>query len=147
MIYTWIAAILVFLVVEAATVGLVSIWFAFGSLCALIAAALGAGIWIQIGLFIVVSAVVMIVLRPLARKYINVRRKPTNADRVIGMICPVTEDIDNIAGTGAVTVDGKAWTARSANGEKIARGDLVRPVSIQGVKLIVEKVQKAATAV
>ncbi|MGM9522302.1 MAG: NfeD family protein [Oscillospiraceae bacterium] len=146
MVYFWIAALVVFLAVEAATVSLVTIWFALGSLCALVAAVCGAQPWLQFVLFVVISGAVLAALRPLAKKYVNVRKKPTNADRVIGMVCPVTESIDNVAGTGAVSVDGKVWTARSANGAKIPEGVLVRPVSIQGVKLIVEEAKRPAEA-
>ncbi len=137
MIYLWFAAFIIFVVAEIATVALVSIWFALGSLAALIAAALGLGVWIQVVLFFVVTALVLALLRPFVKKHINVNLHPTNADRVIGMVCKVTEDIDNIAGTGAVTVDGKIWTARSRDGETIAKDALVKPVAIQGVRLIV----------
>ena len=136
-IYFWLAAFILFVVAEIATVGLVSIWFAVGSLAALAAAALGAAMWIQIILFFAVSGVVLAFLRPFVRKHVTPGLHPTNADRVIGMTCPVTEDIDNIAGTGTVSADGKIWTARAKNGEKIAKGALVKPVEIEGVKLIV----------
>ena len=138
MIVFWIVAVVAFVAVEAATVGLVSVWFAVGAAAALIAAALKAALWLQIVIFLVVSSVILAVLRPVARRYLNVRQKPTNADRAIGMICKVTEDIDNIAGTGAVSVEGKVWTARSLTGENIPAGQYVRVASIQGVKLIVE---------
>lgn len=139
MIIFWLVAIVALIAVEAGTVGLVSIWFAIGAAAALIAAAFRLAVWLQIAIFLGVSAVVLAALRPVARKYLNVRQKPTNADRVIGVICPVTEDIDNIAGTGVVSVDGKEWTARSLTGVNIPAGQYVRVTSIQGVKLIVEE--------
>ena len=142
--YIWIAAMVFFIIVEAATISLVSIWFAFGSLAAMIAALAGGEIWLQIVLFMAVSAIVLMSLRPIAGKYLSVKRRPTNADRVLGQVCAVTEPIDNVAGTGAVFVDGKTWTARSRNGVPIDRGALVRPVAIQGVKLIVEAVREEA---
>ena len=144
MIYFWIFACIAFVAAEAATVSLVSIWFALGSAVALIAASLGAAVWLQFTLFILVSAVVLAFLRPVLRKYIKINRLPTNADRVIGKVCAVTEDIDNIAGTGAVLVDGKVWTARTGDGAKLPKGSFVKPVSIQGVKLIVEPAEKRA---
>lgn len=139
MVIFWLVAIVALIAVEAGTVGLVSIWFAIGAAAALIAAAFHLAVWLQIVIFLGVSAVVLAALRPVARKYLNVRQKPTNADRVIGVICPVTEDIDNIAGTGVVAVDGKEWTARSLTGTNIPEGEYVRVTSIQGVKLIVEE--------
>ena len=146
MVFFWIVAMVALVVVEATTVGLVSIWFAVGAAAALITAAFGVAPWIQVVVFLVVSGVILAALRPMARKYLKIRQKPTNADRVIGMICPVTEAIDNIAGSGAVSVGGKTWTARSLTGSNIAKGELVRTVSIQGVKLIVEEAQKPAEA-
>lgn len=138
----WLIVMVLFLVVEAATVGLVCIWFAVGALSALIAALLGAEIWLQIVLFLVVSAVALYFTRPLAKKYVNAKVEPTNADMVIGKECRVTEAIDNIAGTGAVYVDGKTWTARSESDEVIPEGTLVTAKSIDGVKLIVAAPEK-----
>lgn len=138
----WLIVMVLFLVVEAATVGLVCIWFAVGALAALIAALLGAEIWLQIVLFLVVSAVALYFTRPLAKKYINAKVEPTNADMVIGKECRVTEAIDNIAGTGAVYVDGKTWTARSESDEVIPEGTLVTAKRIEGVKLIVAAPEK-----
>ncbi len=144
MITFWIIVMVALLAVEAATVGLVSIWFAVGACAALISAALRVPFPLQIVIFLAVSGVVMAALRPFARRYLKVRKKPTNADRVLGTICQVTEDIDNIAGTGAVTADGKVWTARSVTGVNIPAGDFVKVASIQGVKLIVEEIKDAA---
>ena len=133
----WGALLILFLIVEGATAGLTSIWFELGSLVALIAALLKAPLWLQIVLFLVVSIAVLIVTRPLARKYINGRSQATNADRVIGMTGRVRETVDNIAGTGTVFVGGKLWTARTADSEIIPEGALVRADAIEGVKLIV----------
>jgi len=133
----WGAAILLFVIVEAATTGLTSIWFALGALAALIASLFGAQLWLQLLWFIIISVAALLVTRPLARKYVNSRRQPTNADRSIGQVATVKERIDNIAGTGAVFVDGKLWTARSQSGEVIEKGTLVLIADIEGVKLIV----------
>lgn len=131
-----------FLAVEAVTVGLVCIWFAAGSLIALLAAMCGAPLWLQIVLFLVVSAATLYFTRPLVKRYVNSKVEPTNADMVIGKECRVTETVDNIAGTGAVYVDGKTWTARSENDEVIQEGTLVTAKSIDGVKLIVAAPEK-----
>ena len=139
MMFFWIAAIVVFLIIEAATANLVTVWFAVGSAAALLAERLGAQIWLQALVFIVVSVGVLLTLRPFTRKYVNGSKHPTNADRVLGTVCPVTEEIDNIRGTGSVSVDGKVWSARTRDGANIEKGTLVRPVSIEGVKLIVER--------
>ncbi len=138
----WLIVMVLFLVVEAATVGLVCIWFAVGSLAALLAAMCGAQLWLQIVLFLVASAATLYFTRPLVKRYVNSKVEPTNADMVIGKECRVTETVDNIAGTGAVYVDGKTWTARSADDEVIPEGTLVTAKSIDGVKLIVAAPEK-----
>lgn len=133
----WGIAMVIFLIIEGVTAGLASIWFAVGALAALISAAFGAPLWLQIVWFIVLSIVTLILTRPLARKYINNKSQATNADRMFGMTGRVTEAIDNIAGTGAVHLGGKEWSARSADGSAIPAGALVRAEAIDGVKLIV----------
>ena len=142
MITIWAVAIVVFMVIEAITVGIASIWFALGSICALIAALLGAPEWLQIAWFLVISIVTLIFTRPVIKKYVHSKRQPTNADRVIGMKASVREEIDNLAAKGSVMVDGKEWTARSAEGEKIASGEVVTVLAIEGVKLIVKPMEE-----
>ena len=136
----WLAAVIVLGVVEALTVGLVTVWFALGALAALISSLFGGPLWLQILLFIVVTAVTLITTRPLVKKYFGKNsHKPTNADMVIGKDAQVTETIDNLQGTGAVRCMGKEWSARSRNGEQISIGETVAAVEIEGVKLIVER--------
>lgn len=93
-------ALVVFLIVEAVTAGLVSIWFVFGSLVALICAALGAAVWLQIFWFVIVSVATLVLTRPLVKRYVDSRSVATNADRSIGRAAVVTERIDNLAATG-----------------------------------------------
>ena len=136
----WLVLLLLFTGAEAATVGLTSIWFAAGALCALIAALLGGPLWIQIALFLAVSALCLLAVRPLAKRHLNSRVEPTNADRVIGEQAQVTEDIDNIRGKGAVVIRGVVWTARSEDGLPVPAGALVKVLRIEGVKVFVERV-------
>lgn len=135
----WLALLIIFAVAEAATVGLTSVWFAIGSLGALVCALAGGNIWLQLGIFIVLSLVCLVALRPLAKKYLNNRVEPTNADRVIGQEARVTQAIDNIQGSGAVTIGGVTWTARSEHDTPIPAGAMVRVLRIEGVKVIVEE--------
>lgn len=139
----WIAAIILFLVVEAATAGLSSIWFALGSAAALLTAWLRGPIWLQAVWFLTVSAAALILTRPLAKKYINAKKEPTNADRCLGRIGIVLERVDNVAATGSVRVDGQVWTARSLDGSILVPGEAVEAVEIRGVKLIVKKSQES----
>lgn len=133
----WAILAAAFLVIELITVGMVSIWFFAGAAASLIAAALGAPIWLQTALFLLVSGVCLAILYPRLKHLVGRNRQPTNADMVLGKTCVVTRRIDNLAGTGAVSVDGKTWTARTAKGETVEEGALVRAEQIQGVKLIV----------
>ena len=138
----WAAAIVVFLVVEGMTAGLITIWFAVGALAALLAALFGAPIWLQLVWFFVISIAALFFTRPLAKKYLNSKTQATNADMYIGKECVVLETIDNVAGTGAVKVAGKVWTARSADDTVIAAGSRAEALRIEGVKLIVKPIHE-----
>ena len=142
----WIGLIVIFLVIEGLTAGLVTIWFAVGALAALIAAMFHAPLWLQLVWFFVISIAAFAVTRPLVKKYINGRTQPTNADMLIGQECLVTEDIDNLTGHGAVTVGGKVWTARAQGDIAIAAGTTATVLRIEGVKLIVTPVCARADA-
>ena len=139
----WLIALVVFLVIEAATLGLATIWFAGGSLVALIAAMCGAGIVIQIVLFLVVSLILLFFTRPLAVRFLNKDTLKTNVDRVVGMEGVVTEEISNLAGTGKVSLGGNMWTARTENeGGTIPVDAVVTVLRVEGVKLIVKVKEK-----
>ena len=134
----WLAALIVLLVVEAATVALVCLWFAAGALCALIVSFFVESVWVQLAVFLAVSLVCLLALRPLAKKYMDPRRVATNADRAVGAEGVVTEAIDNLKAQGQVRVDGAPWTARTEpDAPPIPAGTAVRVLRIEGVKLIV----------
>lgn len=135
----WLIALVVFLVIEAATLGLATIWFAGGALVALIAAMCGAGIV----LFLVVSLILLFFTRPLAVRFLNKDTLKTNVDRVVGMEGVVTEEISNLAGTGKVSLGGNMWTARTENeGGTIPVDAVVTVLRVEGVKLIVKVKEK-----
>ena len=141
MTVVWLIAMIALLVVEGLVPGLISIWFALGALAALVSALLHAPLWLQIVWFLVVSIAALALTRPLAKKYINSKTQPTNADMLIGRECVVRENIDNVLGTGAVSVDGKVWTARTECDDiKAQEGSRAVVVRIEGVKLIVKPV-------
>ena len=142
----WLVLLLLFAGREAVTVGLTSIWFAAGALAALTAALLGGPLWIQITLFLAVSLLCLLAVRPLARRHLNSKVEHTNADRVIGAEAQVTEDIDNIHGKGAVIIRGMTWSARSEDGKPIPAGTLVRVLRIEGVKVFVERISAPVSA-
>ena len=138
----WLALLILFGVGEAATVGLTSIWFAAGSLVALSCALLGGPQWLQLVLFLVVSTLCLLAIRPIAQKYFNTKVQPTNADRILGETARVTEEIDNFQGKGAVIIGGMTWTARSEEDITIPAGSTVRVLRIEGVKVIVEFIKE-----
>ena len=140
----WLGLMALFLVVEAATVTMVSLWFAGGALAAMAISALGGGLMLQIAAFLVVSTGLLALLRPLARKHFTPKLTKTNVDSVIGTEGYVTADIDNVAATGTVKLGAMEWTARSANGEKISTGTLVKVEKIEGVKAFVIPVEVPA---
>lgn len=138
----WLVLLILFAVVEGATVALVSVWFAAGALAALLSTYFTSNIWCQVTIFLGVSALAMVILRPLARRYVFPHKVPTNADRVIGRQAVVTEAIDNLAAKGAVLIFGTAWTARSEDGQPIPEGTVVTVKRIEGVKLFVSSSQE-----
>lgn len=136
----WLVLLVVLLVIELATLGLTTIWFAGGAAAAFVASILGAGLVVQIVVFLAVSILLLVFTRPFAAKYINKNRVRTNVDSLLGQKAVVTQDIDNLAGTGEARVDGKLWMARTENdGEQIVCGTTVTILGVSGVKLIVEK--------
>lgn len=136
----WLIVLIVLLAGEAATVGLTFIWFAVGALGGLLTAVLGGEIWLQVVIFLVLSALTLALVRPLAARFLRTSRTPTNADRVIGKTATVTQAIDNTTGVGQVNISGQIWSARSEHGPVIAQGTKVRVLRIEGVKVFVETV-------
>ena len=140
--YFWFAATAILVIVEIATLGLTTIWFAAGALIAGFLAVAKLHIVIQIVAFAAVSALLLFMTRPLAFKYLNSQTKKTNADSLIGEICLVTTPINNLKAEGQAVVRGQEWTARSIDGSLISEGTQVRVVSISGVKLMVENIEE-----
>ena len=139
MAYLWLFALVLFVVVEAATTQMVCIWFAASSLLALALALLGAPAGAQVIAFLLSSAVLLILTRPIVRRISEKTRTPTNSDRILGMTAVVVQEINDDVSEGQVKVAGQIWTARSVGGETIPVGTKVFIRSIEGVKAFVEK--------
>ncbi|NBI91099.1 NfeD family protein [Lachnospiraceae bacterium] len=140
----WLVALVLFIGIEIATLGLTTIWFAGGALLAVIAAALGLPLVVQIVLFFAVSLLLLYFTRPVAVKYFNKDRVKTNAESLVGKQAIVISEISNLQGTGQVTVSGMEWSARTAeDGIAVPVGGVVNIVAINGVKLIVEERKEA----
>ena len=134
----WLIVFVVMIIIEIITLGLSTIWFAGGALVAFLASLAGAGIPVQVVLFLVVSFLLLAVTRPIAVKYFNKDRTKTNAESLIGAVAVVQETIDNLQATGRVQVHGQEWAARSENDITIEPGTEVLVEEIHGVKLIVK---------
>ena len=140
----WFLLAVVFLLIEGNTVMLVSVWFAAGSLTAMLAALLGAPFWLQLILFLGISAGLLALLRPLVRKSLKPKITATNVDSLIGSQGYITETVDNLAATGQVKLGAMPWTARSTDGTPIETGTLVRVDRVEGVKAFVSPVRETA---
>lgn len=136
---TWLILLILLILIEIATLGLTTVWFAGGSLVAFVAALLGFDFIVQIVLFFVVSVILLIFTRPVAVKYFNSNRVPTNTESLIGSRAKVTEVIDNISDQGTVMINGLEWTARATDNRIIPKDAIVKIVKISGVKVIVEE--------
>jgi len=136
----WLIILALCLLIEIATLGLVTIWFAGGALVTFFVAMVTDSLLIQIPVFLVVSFLLLFFTRPLAKRFYNNKRTKTNVDSLIGEQCKVTELVDNFNGTGTVLLNGLEWTARSKNEAVIEAGARVKVCAVDGVKVIVEKV-------
>ena len=141
----WLALMIAFVVLEATTVQLICIWFAAGSLVALIASFLGAPLWLEIVLWLVVSSVMVALFWPFIQKFLNPKVEKTNVEAIVGTQGYVTADIDNITATGQVKLGAMEWTARSTSGHPIPKGTLVKVDRIEGVKAFVSVAEVSAT--
>lgn len=137
----WLVAVVFFVLVEASTLGLTSIWFACGALIAMFASLLGANIWWQLSLFVAGSAALLAGTRKWVGK-LRLGKVKTNADRIVGQQAVVILAIDNQAAKGQVRINGQVWTARSQQPEPIPEGALVEVVQISGVKAIVKPLEQ-----
>lgn len=136
--FVWLGVAVIMAVIEVVSLGLITMWFVVGALAAFVAHLLGADVAVQLIVFLVVSVVCLVVLRPVALKYRN--RKQSAEPSVIGAQGVVIEDIDNDRMTGRIELpDRMTWAARSADGMPIESGASIRVVSQESVKLIVER--------
>ena len=135
----WLGVLILMILLELATMGLTTIWFAGGALAAFIAALCGASLLVELGLFLVVSFLLLFAFRPLAMRYVNSRTVKTNVESLAGKTARVTEEINDEMGQGTAVLNGQEWTARSADDTVIPAGSLVVVDAVSGVKLLVHK--------
>ena len=138
LVYVWLITLVVLIVIEIFTLGLTTIWFAGGALIALFLAMAGVSVYVQLGIFLVVSLILMIGTRPWAMKFFNREREKTNMDGIIGKQAIVLAEIDNLKEKGQVSLNGMEWSARALVEESvIPAGAVVKVKAVEGVKLIV----------
>lgn len=135
----WLIGIIVFMVLEGISYQIVSVWFAAGAIGGLLAYVCGAPVWLQITIFIVLSLLMLAALRPLSVRLLGKHKIRTNADSLLGKSVLITQEVDNIKGTGQGKIGGMTWTVRSETGENIPSGEVAKVLKIEGVKLIVER--------
>ncbi len=141
----WLVLLIVFLLAEASTVTVTAVWFAAGALTAMLASFLGAHLWLQVVLFLVVSAVLLLLLRPVVRKFFTPKLVRTNVDAIIGTEGIVCEQIDNVKAQGKIRLGAMEWSARSVTGASIELGTQVKVDRIEGVKVFVTPVHEKVT--
>lgn len=135
----WLIIAVILIAVEIITLGLTSIWFAGGAIVAGLVSLTGVHWLVQILVFAVVSMVLFVFTRPFASKHLMKDIEKTNVDSLIGKEGIVKQEINNLEAQGVVKLSGMDWTARSADDSKIAAGEKVLVQKIDGVKLIVTK--------
>ena len=135
----WFILIFAFLLLESLTLNLVTIWFAFGSLCAFISTCFTDNLIIQLVVFVITSAISLIFTKPIFDKYIKKNIVRTNFDVIIGKEGIVTKDIKKNE-NGRVKVDGKSWMATSKS--EIKEGTEVEIIKIEGAKVIVKEKER-----
>jgi membrane protein implicated in regulation of membrane protease activity len=137
----WLIVALIALGIEIVTVGtLVSIWFSIGAVTAYIAAQFELTFEVQLFVFLIVSVLAFLTIRPIAKKFLSARQQPTNADRYIGQRVTVTETV-TAESWGAVKIQGVRWSIREVNGLTAEVGETVEIIALEGAKLLVKKVQ------
>lgn len=137
LIIFWAAALVFFLVLEAVTFQLVSVWLGLGALVSLLLAIFEVPFWVQLIVFVAVSAVALWATRPLVKKFLS-NKVATNSELDIGKVAIVTETINNSLSKGRVKLNGTYWAARSLEGDIIEEGSTVTVVEVDGSKLIVK---------
>ena len=137
----WLGVGLLAVVLELLTASaLVSIWFAVGACAAALVSLLDFSIGIQIAVFVIMSFLSMLIVRPVAARYLRGNVVRTNADRYIGEKGIVTKKITS-NDWGDVKIQGTIWHAVSVEDEEIEEGSRVKVVAIEGAKLLVMKLQ------
>lgn len=138
--WVWLIIALVTFAIEAATpASLISIWFSIGALFAYVAALLNLGILVEITVFIIMSLVSFVLVRPFVLKYLTHKPIRTNADRFIGVQTKLIEEVLSDK-WGAVQLEGIRWSVRDVKRGNLPVDTLIEVVALEGAKLVVKQV-------
>ena len=140
MIIIWFVIIIVAALIEMNTMDLTSIWFSVGALVAFVLSLTKVSTTVQIVAFVVVSVILIIAVRPVAKNYFKTNSISTNSDRLVGKVATCTKPI-GVGERGEVKIDGKYWLAVTSGDEEIEIDEKVEVLAIEGVKLIVDKIR------
>ena len=138
----WGTAFALMVMAELGTMQLVSIWFAAGAAAAFAAAYFGFEIWVQLTVFVIVSFLLLLVTRPILKKFTVKNKQPTNVELDVGKTAIVIEDIDNATSSGRARLNGVDWKAVSSDGQRIPKDSIVTIDSIKGTKLHVSVLEQ-----
>ena len=132
----WLALAVIFLIIEAITVGLATIWFAAGAFAAFVLSLLNVPVLAQVVIFLAVSCCLLVFTRKIFVEKLRTGSESTNVDALIGETGIVTEEIRPLT-VGQVKINGQVWSALGKDDETIEKDRLVKVIAIEGVKLIV----------
>lgn len=136
----WFIFVVIFLLIEVITVNLVTLWFAIGSIFSLVTAIYVSNFNIQIAVFLSVSVILLVLLRPIYTKYIKTKNIKTNAQSLIGEVGKVISEVIDKDTVGLVKIKSQIWSAISDTDETIYIKEKIKVLRIEGVKLIVKKI-------
>lgn len=136
----WLVVAIIMVVVEAASIQLMAVWFALGAVVAMVPALMGASLWTQFWVFLIVSILALVGTRPFVKKVLKMKQVRTNADSMVGRVGVVVEEIPDAGALGRVDLAGQLWSAISDDGGPIPVGEKVLIKSIEGVKVVVERI-------
>ena len=139
----WLISFGILLLIEICTLGLTTIWFAAGALVAFLMAVLNLPLFVQVAAFLAVSILMLVFTRPIMTKHLNAKTTKTNAESLVGGKARVLIPVNNLKSEGQVMVGGMEWSARSTKDEvTFQKDEMVRIVGINGVKLMIERLDK-----
>ncbi|MGY1722653.1 NfeD family protein [Blastococcus sp. SYSU DS0533] len=123
---------------EMLTLDLVMLMLAGGALGGMTVALLGGALWLQLVTFIVVSGVLLVAVRPIAKKQLTDRTplQLDGVDTLIGRTAQVTAQVDRSG--GRIRLGADEWSARSQHSaESFAVGETVRILQVDGATAVV----------